>query len=119
MTQTISGPAIVRGHYYPPLRITVAGAGEPLFPEGCELRAQIRAAVWSKDIIAELTTENGGLARVSDDTIEMRILPEDTEKATANTVVLDFVRTDTDPDLYLYVQMTIPVQRPVTRSGGE
>jgi len=119
MSQLVPGPAIIRGLYYPPLKITVTGSDSVIFPAGCGLRAQIRSDLASPEILAELTTENGGITRVSDDTIQIEIMPETTGKARAGSVVLDFVRTDTNPDLYLYVQMTIPVVQPVTRDTQE
>lgn len=107
---------IVKGYPYA-LRVEVTG-GEPMFPIGCALRAQVRDYVKSETVIAELTTENGGIVRVNDTTIDIAMSPEDTAKTDNKTAVLDFVRTDPTPDVYLYVQLMIPVEIPVTKNAA-
>jgi hypothetical protein len=113
MTVHISeGPAIVMGYAYR-LRLEAEG---PLFPEGVRLVAQVRATVSADQVLAQLSTEQGGgLARVSDTLLDIEMTAQVTSVCPLGSVVMDFVRLDTDPDLYLGFALEIPVQRPVTR----
>ncbi|WAJ27133.1 hypothetical protein [Antarcticirhabdus aurantiaca] len=115
MSQTIQGPPIVLSYAYT-LRIAVTGqGGDVLFPDGCELRADVRSYPGARSILAELSTQNGGLVRIDDGTIEVRLTAEQTAAIGHSSVVLDLARTDPNPDVYLYVALKIPVQKPVTR----
>jgi hypothetical protein len=115
MSQIIQGPAIVPTYEYA-LRVTVEGQGsqDVMFPAGCKLRAELRAFVGAPTVIAELTTENGGLTRVDDHTVEMRVGADRTASIETKHATVDFARTDPTPDVYLYVQLKIPVLLPVT-----
>ncbi|KAA0970320.1 hypothetical protein FPY71_07285 [Aureimonas fodinaquatilis] len=114
MAETIPAPPIVRGYAYA-VRIAVEGS-EPAFPQGSRLRAQVRRFTYSP-VIADLDTSNGGLARVSDSTIEVRLTEAQTALIDGQSVMLDFVRTDVNPDAYQYLQIRLPVIMPVTRSA--
>ena len=113
MTVQISeGPAIVMGYAY---RLSLEAEG-PLFPAGLELVAQIRASVGADQLLAQLSTEaGGGLTRVSDTRLDIEISAQDPSLCPLGSVVMDFVRRDTEPDLYLGFTLEIPVVRPVTR----
>ena len=69
MADLIPAPPIVPGYAYA-IQIEVAGEGE-LFPVGCLLLAEIRRSVYAP-LLARLTTENNGLARIDGSTIELR-----------------------------------------------
>jgi hypothetical protein len=105
------GPAIVAGYEYK-LQLE---ADSPVFPAGCSLTAQVRAKVSDINIIATLTTANGGLARISDTVVEIIIPSTATAGLPPGSVVMDMVRTDLEPDRHLNFTLDIPVVRPVTR----
>ena len=112
MSVTVSdGPAIVAGYEY---KLQVE-AESPVFPAGCALTAHVRSKVSDSNIIATLTSANGGLTRISDTVIEITIPPGSTANLSAGTIVMDVVRTDLHPDLHLNFTLEIPVIRPVTR----
>ena len=112
MSVTVSdGPAIVAGYEYK-LQLEADG---PIFPAGCALTAHVRSKVSDSAIIATLTTGNGGLARISDTTVEITIGPSATANLAAGSVFMDMVRTDLNPDRHLNFNLEIPVIRPVTR----
>lgn len=110
-------PPVVPGFEYA-VRIEVSG-GEAVFPQGVQLRAQVRRFAASGELIAELTTENGGLSRVDDRTVEVRISRDATaELAGKQSIIFDLVRTDVEPENYLYLQMQIYTITPVTRGAA-
>lgn len=115
MADIIPAPPIVPGYAYA-IQIEVAGEDE-LFPTGCRLLAEIRRFTYSP-LLARLTTENGGIARIGDNTVEVRLSAAQTEQIDGSSVMLDFVRTDVDPDAYQYVQIRLPVMKPVTRPAA-
>ena len=112
MAVTIPAPPIVRGYAYA-VRIAVEGSA-PAFPQGSRLHAQVRRFTYSP-VIADLTTTNGGLERVNDSTLEVRLSEAQTAQINGQSVMLDFVRTDVNPDAYQYLQIRLPVIKPVTR----
>lgn len=112
MADLIPAPPIVPGYAYA-VQIEVAGEGE-LFPAGCRLLADIRRFTYSP-LLARLTTDNGGIARIGDKTVEVRMTAAQTAGVNSSSVLMDFVRTDVDPDAYQYVQIRLPVMNAVTR----
>lgn len=88
---------------------------EVVFPVGVALAAHVRATRIANSILATLTTANGGLTRVSDQSIDIVIAASATALMPVGTVVVDIVRTDVDPDEHLGIALNIPVQMPVTR----
>jgi hypothetical protein len=112
MTVSVSdGPAIVAGYEY---RLQLE-ADSPVFPTGCTLAAQVRTKISDIAVIATLTTENGGLARISDSVLEITIPAAATANLSPGSVVMDMVRTDLEPGRHLNFTLEIPVIRPVTR----
>lgn len=111
----LAAPPIAPGYDYA-VRLEVDGLGDVVFPSGVELRSQVRRFSYSSHVIAELTTDNGGLVRVDDRTVELRIGGEQTASIDGRTVVLDLVRTDTAPETYLYLQLQLAVMFPVTKA---
>lgn len=88
---------------------------EVMFPAGCTLVMHVRASRVATSVLATLTTENGGLTRISDQEIEILIHAAATAEMRVGTVVADLVRTDVSPDDHLGLTLTVPVQTPVTR----
>ncbi len=107
----VDGPAIVAGY---PYRLQIQ-ADAALFPEGAVFVAEIRARVSASSVIATLTTDNGGIVRVSDTVVELAIAAEATAGLGAGSVVLDVIRTDLMPPRHLSFFLEIPVVLPVTR----
>lgn len=116
MAQTIPAPPVVPGYAYA-IRLEIEGEDTP-FPAGCELRADVRRFVYSGVRIARLTTEDEGIVRIDDNTVEIRMSEADTSAIDGGSVVLDLVRTDVEPVAYLYVQVRLPVTKPVTRGAA-
>lgn len=112
MSVTVSeGPALIAGYAYKlQLETDVA-----TFPEGCTLTAHVRTKVSATTVLANLTTANGGLTRLSDTVLEISIPGHATASLNAGSVVLDVVRTDLEPDRHLNFNLEIPVIMPITR----
>ena len=110
-THIQEGPAIMIGYAYR-LRLEAEGV---LFPEGSEFTGHVRAKLEDAQILATLTSANGGLSRVTDSALDLQIGAAETARMTAGSVVVDVVRTDVDPDLHLGFALEIPVMQPVTR----
>lgn len=95
----------------------IVTADEPVFPVGSTFRAQVRAKPNAPDpALATLTTANGGIVRVDDDTIDLVISGDVTADFPVGSVFLDLVRTDGDEPDPVGVRLEIPVIQPVTRS---
>lgn len=105
------GPAIVIGYRY---KVPIE-ADAALFPAGATFTAHVRSKVTSTDILATLTTANGGLLRISDTQLEITISAAQSAGMAAGTVELDIVRTDVSPIQHLGFALKIPVMQPVTR----
>lgn len=112
MTTTVQiGPAIVAGYNWS-IRLV---ADDDVFPEGVALTGHVRRKVADEVKLATLSTVNGGITRVDDRQVDIHIDPEVSADWPAGSVVMDFVRTDVDPDSYLGFILTVPVVLPVTR----
>lgn len=92
-----------------------SGAG--LFPSDSAWRAQVRTSVEAPVALAELTTSNGGIVRIDDNTIEMVLPGSATVGLRGGSVVFDLVRTDVDPDRHIGFAFAADVRLPVTRSA--
>lgn len=112
MTTTVqNGSAIMAGYNWS-LRIQADTAA---FPAGVAISGHVRRKVGDDEVLALLTTANGRIARFDDRHIDISIPGSVSQNWKAGTVVMDFVRTDVDPDAYLGFILTVPVQLPVTR----
>ncbi len=112
MTVSVSdGPAIIIGYEYR-LQIEAEAA---LFPMEARLEGQLRTRVGAAAIAATLTTENGGILRLSDRVVELVVPAVATSPLVPGSAVLDLVRTDLVPPRHLAFMLEIPVIRPVTR----
>jgi hypothetical protein len=106
-----AGPAILVGYAY---RLQIE-AEAPLFPEGAEMRAQIRARPSAETVLGEISSAAGGILRLSDHLIELRIGPEITGALSPGSCVLDLVRIDCAPPLHLGFSLELPILTPITR----
>ena len=113
MTTTLQeGSAIAAGYLWS-LRIEL---DVDAFPVGVSLRGHVRRRVNDTLIMATLSTDDGSILRVDSRSIDIVLPGETTKSWAAGTVVLDLVRTDTDPDQYLGFTLTVPVVQTVTRN---
>lgn len=108
-----NGSSILIGYEW---RQAVQVTPADLFPVGGEWKAQVRAIRAASTVLAEMTTDGGGIERVSDGEITMVLTAAQTAAMKAGSVILDVVRTDVTPPEHLGFTLTVPVQLPVTRS---
>jgi hypothetical protein len=114
-TTTQNVAALARGYPYTiqlQVRPEVDGDISP-FPAGCTLIADV-AVYAGGTAVATLSTDDGTIARIGDDTIELRIPASATERLTNTTAQIDLVRSDTSPDQWLGLQLSLPVVQPIT-----
>lgn len=94
--------------------------GPAPFPAGITMRAQVRAKLTDAVHVAELTTANGGIERVSDTSVRLVMSPQVTLAIPANVqfVWLSLVRTDVTPeepfDFMLEIEVWTAPTRPLT-----
>ena len=75
------------------------GAPVPVDMTGCTAKMQVRAEFGSDDVLAELTTENGGITLGDDGSVELRIEADDTDAFTFESGVFDiFITFPTSPE---------------------
>jgi hypothetical protein len=112
MTTTVQmGPAIVAGYNWS-LRLI---ADDDVFPEGVALTGHVRHKISDTTLLATLSTTNGRIVRVDNRQVDIHIDGSVSSAWGAGSVVMDFVRTDVNPDSYLGFVLTVPVTLPVTR----
>lgn len=95
-------------------RLTVTGANAPYFPSGVVMRSQVRATEYSPTALATLTTENGGISRVSDDAIDIVMTAAQTSNFEIGTVVLDFLRMDLAYPVGYGIKIRVKVDQGIT-----
>ncbi len=110
-SEVMQGPSVLIGYPYA-LQVEADG---PLFPEGATFTAQVRSKLSAAAPIVTLTSAAGGLVRISDTTLEIRIAPLATAQMPVGSVFIDVVRTDVAPPQHLSFFLEIPVAMPVTR----
>jgi hypothetical protein len=91
----------------------------PAFPVGCQLRAEVRAFAAADDLAGALTTQDGTIVRIDDDTIELDFPRSVTGEIDNSTLTFDLVRTDPSPDEWMGIQVRLPVIQPITRPGAD
>jgi hypothetical protein len=96
-------------------RIEVQGQTSAYFPSGCELLAHVKMDKAEPLPRATLTTANGGLTRVDDNTIDIVVTAAQTATLLPGTAVFDIVRTDTSVDVNLGIEGFVTVEQPPTR----
>lgn len=107
----IRGQALVLGYDF---QMRLAATAD-IFPPGFTGTAHVRASRDDATILATLTTANGGLVRIDNKNLDLKITGVQSAGWTATSVVLDIVRTDPTPDQYLGIRLTILTEKPVTR----
>lgn len=96
-----------------PWRMTLqVSSAVALFPSAAQFKAHVRVKPGDR-LLATLTTANGKLIRVDDNTIEI-LIDNFTADWKPGKVVLDLVRTDVEPDQHLGIGIEVAVKLPVT-----
>ncbi len=85
-----------------------------VFPETATFVSQLRRDPNVDDVLATLTSANGGVTRISDKIIQLRLEGDITKDWPARTVWLDVVRTDLGHE-HLGFILKVPVRRAITR----
>jgi len=106
----IRGQALVFGYDFK-MRLN---ATADIFPAGIAMTAHVRAEI-DGPILATLSTANGKLVRAGNRDLDITISGTDSVNWTAPSIILDIVRTDTTPDEYLGIVLTITTSKAVTR----
>jgi len=100
-------------HYGIYLRAQCPAGQNPLFPSGVELFAQVRQqADWP--VLAELSTETGGIMRISDAELVISIAANLTAAFKRGYVYADIVRSGWVPGYFPGLRLMIPVEAPIT-----
>lgn len=104
---------IGRGYPYP-LRVRVDGE-VPVFPAGISLRADVHNYVGAQARAGTLSTAEGSIERIDDNTIDLTLSKEMTAAlANNNLAVLDLVRIVDGADDWMGIRVEIPVEFPIT-----
>jgi hypothetical protein len=111
VTSMAEGPAVLIGY---PWRLQLEAAA-PVFVEGASYAGQLRTRASDPAVLTTITSDAGGVLRVSDKVLELALRPDQTAGLAPGKVVLDLIRVDLDPDLHLGFFLEIPVMLPVTR----
>lgn len=107
----LNGPAIIIGYEY---RLQIEAESD-LFPSGAAFAGQLRAKISAATPVTTLTTNNGGVRRLTDRVLELIAPAAATTNLSPGSAVLDLVRTDLSPPRHLAFLLEIPVVQPVTR----
>lgn len=110
-TSLQEGPVILIGYEY---RLQLQAEAD-LFPEGASFVGQVRSAISTATVVAELSSAAGSVLRVDGRTLEIVLTPDVTASLAPGGIILDLVRTDLTPDRHLGFVLEIPVVLPVTR----
>jgi hypothetical protein len=113
MAQKFKGKIITAGYDWS-IRLSFANSGIS-FPETATFTAQVRRDPAVEDVLATLTTANGGLARFDDKTLTIHIQGSVSADWPDRTAYIDVVRTDINPKQHLGFQLRVPVRRAITR----
>ena len=105
------GPAILIGYAW---RLQIE-AEAPVFFEGASYAGHLRLKPSDPTLLAELSSADGGIQHITATVLELSLTPSQTAVLSPGGVMLDWVRTDLNPDLHLGFLLEIPVMLPVTR----
>lgn len=92
-------------------------AEAPVFPDGVQLRAEVRVSP-TYPVLATLTTANGGLVCLDGNRLAVSISDAMSAKMRPGAVYLDIIRTDVTPPQHLGVRIHIPIRASVTAAHG-
>ncbi len=113
MLQKFKGQIITAGYDW---AIQVSFANSPItFPAGATFIAQVRKDPNAETVLATLTTANGGVIRISDKVIQIRLSGSITNDWPDRTAYIDVVRNDGGLKQHLGFILKVPVRRAITR----
>jgi hypothetical protein len=113
MSQKFKGKIITAGYDWS-IRLSFANSAIS-FPANATFTSQVRRDPDVDDIIATLTTANGGIVRIDSQTLEIRISGAASTGWPNRIAYIDVVRTDTNPKQHLGFELRVPVRRAITR----
>lgn len=113
MSQKFKGKIITAGYEWS-IRLSFANSAIT-FPAGATFTSQVRRDPAAEDVIATLTTANGGIVRVDDKTLDIKIAGSVSMDWPDRIAYIDVVRTDTNPKQHLGFELRVPVRRAITR----
>lgn len=111
--QFLQGKAIQTGCEWR-LRFKITSTALAVFSPTSRFSAQFREKI-DGPVLIELTTANGGIVRVDNNTLELVLKSTDTVSWKNQSVMTDIVRTDLPQKIHLGFDLIIPVKRSVTR----
>ncbi|RUU72132.1 hypothetical protein [Mesorhizobium sp. M7A.F.Ca.MR.362.00.0.0] len=113
MAQNMRGKIIEAGY---PWRLRITFSNSLVIGEAATYSMHVRAKAEDVNPIVELTTANGGLVRIDDTTLDIKIPATQASLwPVGKTVVMDLVRTDGGSPEHTGLQLQVPVRNPVTR----
>ena len=108
------GPSIEIGYRWS-LLLSADADGDPLFPEGVQLKAHVKKRPSDLSPIFEITTLDGGFVRTDDFNVEMIISEDNSALLEPGHVFIDITRTDISPHGRFDFRFEVPVLFPITR----
>lgn len=89
-------------------------SSDPVFPVNSKFKAQFREKPDGK-VLAELSTSNGGIRRIDDNSIELLLPGSASKHWKVDSVMTDIMRTDLTNPVHLGFSLKIPVKRSITQ----
>jgi hypothetical protein len=112
-SQKFKGKIITAGYDWS-IRLSFANSAIT-FPANSTFTSQVRRDPEVDDVIATLTTANGGIVRIDEKTLEIRVAGASSANWPNRVAYIDVVRTDTNPKQHLGFELKVPVRRAITR----
>ncbi len=111
-SEKVPGKVIIAGYVWV-MRLKITNGA---FTAASTFRAQMRRSPDVNDVLHELTTDNGGVRRIDETTLELMIPGDVTASWPARTAFIDIARTDLSEPTHLGFRLAVPVQKPITRA---
>lgn len=96
------------------LKFSISSSAPISFPDTAKFKCQIRAKPDEK-VLAEMTTDNGGIIRVNDNSLELYMKGDKSKNWKVPHVLLDIIRTDLMEPVHLGFTLKVPVNRSITQ----
>ena len=85
------------------------------FPASARFISHVRRDPSVNDVLATMSSENGGILRINNSTLDLRLTAAQTEGWPDRKVWLDVIRIDLPQHEHLGFQITVPVRQAITR----
>lgn len=105
---------IIQAGYDWMIQISFTNAGKT-FPNTATFTSQVRRDPAVEDILATMTTANGGIIWIDESTLALKLVGTATVGWPKRNAYIDVVRTDVTPHEHLGFTLVVPVIIPVTR----